>query len=201
MILSYASIAMKHGVLVLFFVFFLAINGSQYAFSESITIEQGATVTAGPGTVVIIDSSGSTNELNNQGTLNVQGDGKIVIQGKGNFLNDVSAVTNLESDGVIEIGNPGATIVTLTNHGTINGPGQINLFGNVIEIVNTGLITAIINQFTNGDDNGDVQVIGGKLIPIETTSLLLTGAQTNAAWLIPLVIASIGFGIVIARRI
>ncbi len=42
--------------------------------------------------------------------------------------------------------------------------------------------------------------IGGTLVPIDTTSLLLVGAQSTAAWMIPVIIAGIGIAIVIARR-
>jgi len=187
-------------MLLVFFLFFSVIHGSQNVYSDSITIESGETATVGPGDTVIINSFGATNELNNLGTLDVQGNGKIVIDDNGNFFNDVSAVTNLDSDGLIEIGTPGAT-VSLTNHGTINGPGEFNLFGAVINIENTGVITAIINQFLDdngGGDNG--KAVSGKIIPIETISLLMTGAQTNAVWLIPVVTTLIGFAIFIARR-
>jgi len=47
-------------------------------------------------------------------------------------------------------------------------------------------------------DNGEVPV-GGELIPIETTSLLLASAQTFS-WMIPVVLSAVGIGIVIARK-
>jgi len=43
------------------------------------------------------------------------------------------------------------------------------------------------------------ELIGGELIPIQTTSLLLAGAQTFS-WMIPLVLSGIGIGIVLVRR-
>jgi len=42
--------------------------------------------------------------------------------------------------------------------------------------------------------------VGGEMIPLDTTSLLVTGAQMNAAWMIPVLVAGIGFAIVIARK-
>jgi len=42
--------------------------------------------------------------------------------------------------------------------------------------------------------------IGGELIPIETTSLILAGTQSVAAWMIPVLVSAIGIGIVIARK-
>ena len=43
--------------------------------------------------------------------------------------------------------------------------------------------------------------IGGEIIPTDTTALLLVGTQMTAAWLIPVIVAAIGIGIVIARKL
>ncbi|MGH7884708.1 MAG: hypothetical protein ACRENO_03320 [Thermodesulfobacteriota bacterium] len=43
------------------------------------------------------------------------------------------------------------------------------------------------------------EIIGGKMIPIDTTSLLLVGAQ-NITWLIPLMLSAAGIGLVLVRR-
>ncbi len=42
--------------------------------------------------------------------------------------------------------------------------------------------------------------VGGELIPLDTTSLLLAGTQMNAAWMIPVIVSAIGIAIVIARK-
>jgi len=42
--------------------------------------------------------------------------------------------------------------------------------------------------------------VGGTMIPIDTTALLLVGAQTTSAWLIPVIVVAIGFAILIARK-
>jgi len=42
--------------------------------------------------------------------------------------------------------------------------------------------------------------IGGEFIPVDTTALLLAGAQANALWLIPVIVAAAAFAIVIARK-
>jgi len=44
------------------------------------------------------------------------------------------------------------------------------------------------------------QAIGGEFIGIDTTAVLLAGAQMNAAWLIPLIVAAAVIGIVISRK-
>jgi len=49
-------------------------------------------------------------------------------------------------------------------------------------------------------DTVSLQEVGGELLPIDTTALLLAGAQMNAAWMIPVIVSAIGIGIVIARK-
>jgi len=44
-------------------------------------------------------------------------------------------------------------------------------------------------------------MIGGELLPIDTTAVLLGGTQTTASWMIPVLVAGIGIGIVIARKL
>ncbi len=41
--------------------------------------------------------------------------------------------------------------------------------------------------------------IGGEIIPINTTALLLAGVQSVSMWMIP-VIAGIGIGVVVIKR-
>ncbi len=41
--------------------------------------------------------------------------------------------------------------------------------------------------------------MGGELIPIETTSLILAGAQ-SFSWMIPLVLSGIGIGLFVIRK-
>ena len=42
--------------------------------------------------------------------------------------------------------------------------------------------------------------VGGVFEGVDTTSLLVAGAQMNAAWMIPVIVSAIGIGIVIARK-
>ncbi len=55
-----------------------------------------------------------------------------------------------------------------------------------------------------GESSGSIiavqAVVGGTMIPIDTTALLLAGAQMNAAWMIPVILSGIGFAIIIARK-
>jgi len=42
--------------------------------------------------------------------------------------------------------------------------------------------------------------VGGTFEGVDSTSLLVAGAQMNAAWMIPVIVSGIGFAIVIARK-
>ncbi len=42
--------------------------------------------------------------------------------------------------------------------------------------------------------------VGGVFEGVDTTSLLVSGAQMNASWMIPVIVSGIGFAIVIARK-
>ena len=42
--------------------------------------------------------------------------------------------------------------------------------------------------------------VGGELLPLDTTALLLAGVQMNAAWIIPVVAAGIGIGVFVIKR-
>ena len=42
--------------------------------------------------------------------------------------------------------------------------------------------------------------VGGEFIGVDSTALLVSGAQMNASWMIPVIVSAIGIGIVIARK-
>jgi len=45
-----------------------------------------------------------------------------------------------------------------------------------------------------------IDPVGGELIPIEATSLILAGTQTTFSWMIPITVSAVGIVIVIARK-
>jgi len=97
-----------------------------------------------------------------------------------------------------------------TNFGTFElgilfGPN--NLFGNFSPFLNGG---SLINVIESGQGQNFINVpittipticspVGGELIPIESTSLLLASAQ-SFSWMIPVIVSAVGIGIVIARK-
>ena len=44
------------------------------------------------------------------------------------------------------------------------------------------------------------QPVGGEFIPLDSTMVLVAGAQYSMAWMIPAIVSAIGIGIVIARK-
>lgn len=50
-------------------------------------------------------------------------------------------------------------------------------------------------------EHDDRQAIGGEFVPMSTSALLLAGAQNSMAWMIPLMVAVAGFGLVISRKL
>ncbi len=56
------------------------------------------------------------------------------------------------------------------------------------------------------DVNGNLifdspMVVGGKFLDVDKTALVLAGTQSTSSWVIPALVAAIGFGLVIARKI
>ena len=49
-------------------------------------------------------------------------------------------------------------------------------------------------------DDNDFQVIGGSIIPINTTALLLAGAQSSLVWILPLLLCGAGLAIFRLRK-
>jgi len=90
---------------------------------------------------------------------------------------------------------------------TIVNNGNFNVFGTLINngaFINNGVVLNC--GITSGSVlpiPGSVSTqcaVGGELIPLDTTSLVVAGAQMSAAWMIPVIVSAIGIGIVIARK-
>ncbi len=76
------------------------------------------------------------------------------------------------------------------------GPGTHSITVN--QILNPSSGTGWINAELHPVD--DCGAVGGMFEGVNTTSLLVSGAQMNAAWMIPVIISAIGIAIVIARK-
>ena len=191
----------EHWVIAVLAILILGTLGSlQYANAESVIIGQGTTVTVESGTTMTVESTDVPNTVTNLGTLNVENTGKLAIQDEGAFLNDCTGTTNLASGGEVDIGSPGSTLSTLTNHGQLNGPGQINFLGITIDVKNSGILTAVLNPLTTIQQIIDpCAAVGGTMIPLDTTALFVSSAQTSLFWLFPAV-AILGASVVLYKK-
>jgi len=60
--------------------------------------------------------------------------------------------------------------------------------------------SSVSGDFLMQQIKAEVDVIGGTGIQLDTTSILLAGAQTNAFWIIPIVVSATIIGIITIRR-
>jgi len=127
-----------------------------------------------------------------------------LVTNTGNTALDCAAV----SDNLL--GNIGVSFSLPNNgdtHQVMSAPTTINS-----QTTNTGSVACTDPQTANpATDSSPVTVniitppqpplVGGELVPIDTTALLLAGVQSISMWMIPVVIAGIGIGVfVIIRR-
>ncbi len=45
-----------------------------------------------------------------------------------------------------------------------------------------------------------LNAVGGELFPIDTTSMILAGTQNTVSWMIPIIVAAAGFGLIIQTQ-
>ena len=70
-------------------------------------------------------------------------------------------------------------------------------------------VTATVGATTGGvqhdddDDDGDDDddCVGGSGMSIDKSALLVSGFQTHGSWMIPVLLAALGLGIVVARKL
>jgi len=94
---------------------------------------------------------------------------------------------NLNSETIVNNGNL-IVFGSLINNGNFINNGQVRNCGIVS---GTFLIPGTVNP---------CQQIGGTLIPIDTTTLLLAGVQSISMWMIPVVAAGVAIGIFVIKR-
>lgn len=70
-----------------------------------------------------------------------------------------------------------------------------------MNLLNRSLINSDSEDVCPNDPQNqcNAQLVGGKIIPIETTSLLLANTQ-SFSWMIPVVLSGIGIGLFVFRK-
>jgi len=124
------------------------------------------------------------------------------------FHNECTGVLNLNGENDEDHTNTVGPL--FINHGIVNLNSIADEgFHNVGIFQNSGTINPFVKFFNNDDAGGTFETIaspcnpvtpvGGELIPIESTSLILAGAQ-SFSWMIPLILSGIGIGLFVVSR-
>ena len=75
--------------------------------------------------------------------------------------------------------------------------------GDLVRVTPAGVVSTIVSGLNSAIDSvvepQPTQVVGGTLIPIDTTALLLASAQ-SFSWMIPLVLSILGIGLFVVSR-
>ncbi len=145
-----------------------------------------------------------------EGTVDFDSDVYAIISSTANLLaSDFLITTNADYQ------NPGARGLELGDSVTKTGSQQITVdwaastpgdYVRVLTLFSQGGVEICDGMDNDGDGEIDeglncpLQAVGGELIPLDTTMVLLAGTQMTAAWMIPVIVSAIGIGIVIARK-
>jgi len=176
------------------------------------------------GKDAVFANDGGKIDNNNQGFIEIKADAELVVasgsfnnnpgseliirkgavqNGKINLLGGIfinMSKNSIINFGIINIQAPFENFGTIQNHEIIDNGGFLQNFDTINNICEGKILGSppdplgIINQLP-------CPQVGGVLIPIDTTALLLAGAQMNAAWMIPVIVSAIGFAIVILRKL
>ncbi len=92
------------------------------------------------------------------------------------------------------------------------GPSPMIGNGNLLQVDEASFLTGnvYINIHTPAHPPGEIRgqvscqpvsAVGGDIIPLDTTMVLLAGTHAVAVWMIPVIVSAIGIGIVLARKL
>ena len=153
--------------------------------------------------------------------------GSILHNANASFLTPVEIIDSAGDGGGNTLGNPIGVATDLSGNVFVTGFSSDNAFkitpgGTITEIIDSmgdgggntldgsrAIATDLSgNVFVAGGNSDNAfkialevsTAVGGEFIGIDTTSLLLAGTYSSAAWLIPVIVSAIGIGIVIARK-
>ncbi len=161
--------------LIAFSVLLLVPVGAQNAFAQLCPLIPGCTT----GNLYVGDDILDTvSQYNSAGTLL-----------------DADFITGLAGPGSIAFDSAGNIYVTDISLGTVR---QYNSAGTLLD---ADFITSQSNPISKAFDFTftDDQVVGGTLLPLDTTVLILAGAQTFS-WMIPVVLSVLGIGLFVVSR-
>jgi len=214
---------MKISVLFLMFVIISGISliGINQAFADFCVSNVAGTwnnpSTWGGCSGGVPDNTGDSADIQTNGDVQLNNDfviGSLTVQEGGSL----SINRQLTADDLLVTGRSdlfincfGELIITTNeggdNRGLLTNHGLLQTLLNV-PFFNSGTYQSSGTDIFGGTFTGNdiepitsICVIGGEFLPIDTTALLLAGVQTNAAWMIPVIVSAVGFGIVILRKL
>jgi len=174
---------------------------TQQAFAQSLTcnisLDPGQEVPA--PNVAGFSPTGSAVVVVNTGT----GDVSIT----GTYSGMTSDVNNSHLHGLAPPGVATGVIFGLANTG--GTAGSFNGISTLSAANLAGFLAGqtYINVHTVNNGPGEIRgqvicpsAVGGEFIGIDSTMVLVSGAQYTVAWMIPVIVSAIGIGIVIARK-
>ncbi len=180
-------------------------DGHTVTFDEDVNMDSGSGnggVKTNPGGTIVVDKGVTVQTgflRNDEGTFEINGD-LIVTR-----VFDNRGLFNINCMGSVVIDPTSSS--SSSNSATLNNHGSFELSQTVIEFQNSGAFNSggtliNVNEGENFVDNpispisNNICIVGGEFLPIDTTSLLLAGAQTNAVWIMSAlaVIGSVAFG-------
>jgi len=96
--------------------------------------------------------------------------------------------------------NNGAPLFVFTNKGgpDLHTSCSAKLIGETGTV--NGYTLKVISQQGGSGSHCPEDVVGGHGGPIDKTALMVTGAQLNASWMIPVLISAIGIGVFVVTR-
>lgn len=104
---------------------------------------------------------------------------------------------DMTQDGVFE---PGETwLFIIQDYARVNGLAS-NLASPLVPSPVPGGLDGSSGSIIAVPRTGGGQPVGGEIIPLDTTMILLAGTQMTAAWLIPAIVSVVGISLVLARK-
>ena len=178
---------------------------------SDVDVEINSAVTVGPlGSITQSPTGNNSNlEVNGpSGSLTIFGtftmndvDDDIILRNSGGTI-------TVQCSGVVTLGN-GMIFVTLSagagtlvNHGTITGTANDAIVISSLGLVqNSGTLPAGIINNAGGtlQTIPSICIVGGEFLSIDSTALLLAGAQ-SFSWMIPVVLSVLGIGMFVVSR-
>ena len=122
------------------------------------------------------------------------------------FMNDDGTVKSFQKISQAE-GNFGGSLIngenfgySLAKIGSLNGDDIPELASGARGSNDGGPNNGAVWILFMNKIQSPVKPVGGEIIPIESTSLILAGTQLTASWLIPVIVSAVGIGLVFVRR-